>query len=144
MNFDSAGPLTELQCGTYAMMDVEYLDIEPGWNAWPFEPALRVQSSVLSAHWADHVIADAGDKWFASKYGAAPLIVSGAPKDTTFEPISDEHARIMTDGGIQFTPGDRIECVPPHCDPTINLFAAFHVFEHEKLLGIWPISPRGY
>ncbi|SHG62690.1 alanine racemase [Cognatishimia maritima] len=141
MNLDLSGPLTELQCGSYALMDVEYLNVEPGWTAWPFKPALRVQSSVLSTHWDAHAITDAGDKWFADKYGAAPRIVLGAPETAVFEPISDEHARLVTEAKLH--PGDRIECLPPHCDPTINLFAAYHVFAGEQLRDIWPIEARG-
>lgn len=143
MSLDLTGPLTELQCGTYAMMDVEYLEIDSGWETWPFQPALTVQSTVLSAHWADHVITDAGDKWFANKYGALPLIVSGAPEGAKFEPISDEHARITSDLGIRLKPGDLIDCIPPHCDPTINLYSAYHVFDQERLLETWEISARG-
>lgn len=144
MSLDLSGPLTELQCGTYAMMDVEYLDIDSGWGAWPFQPALTVQCSVLSAHWASHVITDAGDKWFANKYAAFPLIVSGVPDGAKLEPISDEHARITSDAGLMLKPGDHIECIPPHCDPTINLYSAYHVLDQGRLSKLWVVSARGY
>lgn len=143
MNLDLVGRLNELQCGTYAMMDVEYLDLDSGWARWPFEPALLVQSSVLSANWLDHVIADAGDKWFANKYGMHPRIVGGGGNGTTFETISDEHARVTASSDVRLRPGDRIECLPPHCDPTVNLFGAYHVFIGERLLNLWQISASG-
>ena len=141
MQLDLSGPLTELQCGSYALMDVEYFDVEPGWPSWPFQPALRVQSSVLSSHWDRHAITDGGEKWFANKYGANPKIVRGAPQTAIFEPISDEHARIETNAELR--PGSRIECLPPHCDPTVNQFAGYNVFDGERLCDIWPIAPRG-
>lgn len=143
MSLDLVGRLTEVQCGTYAQMDVEYLEIESGWDVWPFESALRVQSSVLSAHWPNHAITDAGDKWFASKYGANPKVVSGACDTALFEPISDEHARVVVDADNPMRPGNRIECVPPHCDPNVNLYAALHIFDQDRLVDIWPIAARG-
>ena len=37
-----------------------------------------------------------------------------------------------------------VEFVPPHCDPTVNLFNRFHCVRGEDLVDIWPIEARGY
>ncbi|MDA8587132.1 alanine racemase [Rhodobacteraceae bacterium] len=142
MNIDLDGPLTELQCGSYALMDVEYLNIESGWEAWPFEQAVFVQSSVLSANWPNHVVTDAGDKWFRSKYNTAP-VVTGAGARRQLELLSDEHARLNTKGTSRPSVGDRIECIPPHCDPTIGLYSAIHACDGDELIEIWPTQARG-
>jgi len=31
----------------------------------------------------------------------------------------------------------------PHCDPTVNLYEAYHVVRGETLEAIWPVSARG-
>lgn len=143
MHLDLNGPLTELQCGSYALMDVEYLDIEPGWDAWPFEPAVFVQSAVLSANWSDHVVTDAGDKWFRSKYDTTPIVVSSTGARQPLHLLSDEHARLDTDHMGRPSVGDRIECIPPHCDPTIGLYSGIHACNGDALIEIWPTCARG-
>jgi D-serine deaminase-like pyridoxal phosphate-dependent protein len=31
----------------------------------------------------------------------------------------------------------------PHCDPTVNLYDAYHVVKGDTLVAIWPIEARG-
>ena len=135
--------LTDLQWGSYAIMDVEYALVEASADAaqLPFAPALRVATRVISVGHPDHVMVDAGDKRFASKYGAAPQIVSDAYAGCIFRAASDEHGEIR---GVKLPAlGEIVEVVPPHCDPTINLFDDLHVTEGDKLIDIWPVAARG-
>ena len=47
-------------------------------------------------------------------------------------------------GGAQTPPlGARIECVTPHCDPTVNLHDVYHVVAGDTLVEIWPVEARG-
>lgn len=136
--------LTELQWGSYAVMDVEYGLVEGTamGDAMDFKSALTVGSRVISTGHDAHVVMDAGDKRFASKYGAAPLVV--APKrniGAAFNPVSDEHGEMR--GPMLPDLGSMIEIVPPHCDPTINLFDVIHVVQEDTLIDIWPIAARG-
>jgi D-serine deaminase-like pyridoxal phosphate-dependent protein len=39
--------------------------------------------------------------------------------------------------------GSRIECVIPHCDPTVAHYDAFHCVRGDALIDIWPIDARG-
>ena len=39
--------------------------------------------------------------------------------------------------------GDRVEFVPPHCDPTVNLYDAIHALRGDWVEGVWPIAARG-
>lgn len=144
MQLDLNGPLTELQCGSYALMDVEYLDVEPGWDAWPFQAAIFVQSAVISANWPDHVVTDAGDKWFRSKYNSDPVVVAGTGKRQPLKLLSDEHARLDINYLGHPSVGDCIECIPPHCDPTVGLYSAIHVCDGDKVCEIWPVRARGH
>ncbi|MDJ0930593.1 alanine racemase [Breoghania sp.] len=140
----ASGLLTELQCGSYAIMDVEYLPLHHRDGTWPFVPALSVLSTVLSANWDYHVTTDGGDKRFQNKYGHEPVIVRGAEPACRYKPVSDEHGRIDAPDGIPLPAvGDSVECIVSYCDPTINLYDAYHVVRDDALLAIWPIDGRG-
>jgi 3-hydroxy-D-aspartate aldolase len=125
-------------------MDIEYLEQGFGCAHWPFLSCATVQGTVISANWADHVVTDAGDKRFTSKYGCPPRIVSGASRSAHYRTLSDEHGRIDVPPGCPLPKvGQRVECMVPHCDPTVNLFDEYHVMRGRMLEAIWPIDARG-
>ena len=39
--------------------------------------------------------------------------------------------------------GERLTLAAPHCDPTVNLYEAYHVVRGDTLEAIWPVSARG-
>jgi len=138
------GTFTELQAGSYIFLDVQYdavaLDeAEPR----PFEPALFVATSVVSANWPGLATTDGGLKRFATD-GPAPRIVRGAPPGATYRFSGDEHGEIAyaPDRG-RLRVGDVVECLTPHCDPTVNLYDHYHVVEGDRLVDIWPVDGRG-
>jgi D-serine deaminase-like pyridoxal phosphate-dependent protein len=142
---DAAGGLfTELQCGSYIFMDVQYQDValrpdEPQ----PFEPALFVRTSVISANAADHVTTDAGLKHFATD-GPRPVIARGARAGAAYHFFGDEHGRLeLADAPRHLPVGTALECITPHCDPTVNLYDVYHVVHGDTLVDIWPIDARG-
>ncbi len=138
------GPYTELQCGSYALMDTEYAAVDPDGSGQPLFPAsLFLATSVISANHPEFVTTDGGEKRLASKYGMAPRITSGAASGAQYRAISDEHGQISGLSGQALTLGARVELEVPHCDPTVNLFDQLHVVSGEDLLAIWPISARG-
>ncbi|MGH6896627.1 MAG: DSD1 family PLP-dependent enzyme [Geminicoccaceae bacterium] len=142
---DAAGGLfTELQCGSYAFMDVQYQQValRPD-QPQPFEPALFVRTSVISANAAAHVTTDAGLKHFATD-GPRPVIARGAPAGAAYHFFGDEHGRIELADAPQHLPvGTALECITPHCDPTVNLYDVYHVVHGDVLVDIWPIDARG-
>ena len=75
-------------------MDVEYqqVTLRPD-DPQPFEPALFVRTSVISANAAGHVTTDAGLKHFATD-GPRPVIARGAPPGAAYHYFGDEHGRI--------------------------------------------------
>jgi D-serine deaminase-like pyridoxal phosphate-dependent protein len=141
---DAAGGLfSELQCGSYIFMDVDYQRIDLRGSEPPFEPALFVRTSVISANAGDHVTTDAGLKHFATDCGP-PKIMRGAPRDAAYRFFGDEHGRVELPSAPDLLPiGTALECLTPHCDPTVNLYDAYHVVRGDRLLDIWPISARG-
>ena len=138
------GVFTELQVGSYVFMDTEYgcVDLD-GHNSTLFEPALFLQTAVISNRHAGFVTTDGGDKRLASKYGEPPRIMRGAPAGSTYRALSDEHGRVDLPGGLTLPLDARVECVIPHCDPTVNLFDRLHVVRDDDLVAVWPVTGRG-
>lgn len=138
------GVFTELQVGSYVFMDTEYgcVDLDGSAGA-PFEPALFLQAAVISNRHAGFVTTDGGDKQLASKYGEPPRIMRGAPAGATYRALSDEHGRVDLPDGLTLPLDARVECVIPHCDPTVNLFDRLHVVRGEDLVAVWPVTARG-
>ena len=84
------GVLTENQSGTYIFMDVNYIDtVFEREIPHPFEVALLVRTTVISASNPDYVVTDAGIKEFARE-AFAPRILSGPAAGAIYELIGDE------------------------------------------------------
>ena len=135
---------TELQVGSYIFMDVQYRDaLADGRNAPPFEPALFVSTAVVSVNAPGYVTTDAGLKCFATD-GPLPDPIAGAPSGSRYEFFGDEHGKLVPPSGAEKPAlGARIECLTPHCDPTVNLYDVYHVVAGDTLVEIWPIEARG-
>ena len=135
---------TELQVGSYIFMDVDYLRaLADGRNAPPFETALFVATAVVSVNAPGYVTCDGGLKCFATD-GPAPEPVRGAPPGSRYEFFGDEHGKLVLPPGAARPPlGAMIECVTPHCDPTVNLHDFYHLVRGDTLVDIWPVDARG-
>jgi 3-hydroxy-D-aspartate aldolase len=135
---------TELQVGSYVFMDVDYLRaLENGRNAPPFETALFVATAVVSVNAPGYVTCDGGLKCFATD-GPRPEVASGAPAGSRYEFFGDEHGKLVLPEGAARPPlGAVIECVTPHCDPTVNLHDLYHLVRGDTLVDIWPVDARG-
>jgi D-serine deaminase-like pyridoxal phosphate-dependent protein len=135
---------TELQVGSYVFMDVDYLRaLADGCNRPPFETALFVATAVVSVNAPGYLTTDGGLKCFATD-GPAPEVASGAPPGSRYEFFGDEHGKLVLPPGAPRPPlGAIIECVTPHCDPTVNLYDGYHVVRGETVVDIWPVDARG-
>lgn len=135
---------TELQVGSYVFMDVEYLQaLADGRNAQPFEIALFVATAVIGVNQPAYLVTDAGLKCFATE-GPRPEPARGAPSGSRYAFFGDEHGKLFvpTDAARPAL-GAVIECVTPHCDPTVNLHDFYHVVDGDTLVEIWPVDARG-
>lgn len=136
------GVFTELQVGSYVFMDRQYDDCDlTGDAARAYENALFVDAHVISANAPGMGTLDCGFKALSTD-GGAPSIASGAPREAAFFFMGDEHAALVAMGHA-FQVGDAVSLVPPHCDPTVNLYDAYHVVRDGTLIDIWPVSARG-
>jgi D-threonine aldolase len=99
---------TEIQAGSYAVMDSDYARRDDG-----FHQALFVEATVLAVNQKGWAVADAGLKAFGMDHGLPSL--PGA--QVLF--CSDEHVTFRPGADWKLQPGDRIRLTPAHCDPTI-------------------------
>lgn len=142
--FDLAsGVFTELQAGSYAVMDVEYAACDaPAGGEWGFRPALWIASTVMSAHHATHVTVDAGTK-AVNTDGPPARVAGGAPDGSIWEPMGDEHGFIVLPPGARAPAlGSVVWLQPGHCDPAINLYDAMWVVAGDGSAERWAIDAR--
>lgn len=138
--FDLAsGVFTELQAGSYALMDAEYAECEPPVpGEWKFRQALFVASRVVSANHESHVTVDAGVKAL-SMDGPPARVVGGRADGLPWKDMGDEHGRVDCPLAL----GDLVWLQPGHCDPTINLYDAMDVVSEDGTsVERWPIDAR--
>jgi 3-hydroxy-D-aspartate aldolase len=136
--------LTELQSGSYCVMDLDYHRIggRRGDTLSDFEMALTVVATVVSVPTADRAMVDAGLKAFSTDRPFPPVTVERP--GLTYEFAGDEHGRlVITDPSRRPELGDRIELFPPHCDPTFNLYDRVYVVRGQAVEHVWPITARG-
>jgi D-serine deaminase-like pyridoxal phosphate-dependent protein len=136
------GVFTEWQCGSYIFMDVQYESVDLRGGTSPFAQSLFVDTTVISANTSGMATADAGLKAFATD-GPMPVIASGAPAGSSYRFFGDEYGAVTLPPGASLPIGSLLSCRPPHCDPTVNLYDAYHIVRGDTLIDIWPIVGRG-
>jgi D-serine deaminase-like pyridoxal phosphate-dependent protein len=125
--------VTELQAGSYCLMDTEYTP-----HASDFENALYVQATVISKNdrWG---VLDAGLKAFGMDHGDPKVLDVG---DCWF--VSDEHITFGLAEGAKVAVGDRVRVIPAHVDPTVSQHERLHVVDGENVIEVWDVDLRGW
>lgn len=137
------GIFTELQVGSYIFMDAQYGVCElSGEGGSPYQTALMIDTSVISANASGMVTVDAGYKAMATD-ADGPAVIDGAPTETAYHFMGDEHGALAPPDCTSLSLGDRVSLCVPHCDPTVNLYDSYHLVRGGTLEAIWPISARG-
>ncbi|MEO1168816.1 MAG: DSD1 family PLP-dependent enzyme [Pseudomonadota bacterium] len=135
------GLLNELQVGSYVFMDNEYGECQLFDEAENFEPALFVDTRIVSCNTPGMATVDAGFKTLSTD-GGAPVVMDGAPEGTGFIFMGDEHGGLLA-ADHAFEHGAMVTLQVPHCDPTVNLHDVYHVVDGDTLIDIWPVTARG-
>ncbi|MGH7353499.1 MAG: DSD1 family PLP-dependent enzyme [Candidatus Rokuibacteriota bacterium] len=136
--------LTELQSGSYCVMDLDYRRIGGRDGQWltGFEMALTVVATVVSIPTRDRAMVDAGLKAFSTDKPFPPESVERPGIEYAF--AGDEHGRLtITDPSRAPRLGERIEFFAPHCDPTINLYDRIYAVRGDGVEAVWEIAARG-
>lgn len=139
----ASGLFTEIQPGSFLFLDSCYSQVEISAEGNPFMPSLFVAARVVSANHPGRVVVDAGWKALAADSGT-PVPMRGAPPGSTYRFMGDEHGAVEFTSGDPPRPGEVIELLTSHCDPTVNLHARYLVARGDEIIDVWPIVARGY
>jgi D-serine deaminase-like pyridoxal phosphate-dependent protein len=133
--------VTEIQPGSYAVMDQEYSNIE--YKDGKFANAMTMLTTVISANQTEHVTVDAGTKALY-KVATKPHIISHSNLIYDWDFFGDEHGKVSSiDSAALPKLGEVLELIVAHCDPTINLFDHFYITENDIVVDRWDIDLRG-
>ncbi len=121
---------TEIQAGSYCLLDTDYATLDS-----PFEIAVSVLGTIISASPKGWAVADAGLKALGMDHGN-PTWPDG---DLFF--CSDEHTTLV-DNEATLKVGDRVRLHPGHLDPTVARHEQFWVVDGEQVIDRWPIDLR--
>ena len=128
--------VTEVQAGSYALMDTHY-----GRIGTPFQQACFVIGTVVSAN-PKFAVADVGLKAMGMDHGnPAVETLDGQGADVWF--LSDEHITFVPHTGVAAV-GDRVRVVPAHIDPTMATHEVAWLVRGAEVLDRWPIDLRGW
>ena len=124
--------VTEVQAGSYTLMDTEYAKL-----GLPFRQTLHLWATVISVN--DRVaICDAGLKSMGMDHGDPSI--DGA--DVLY--CSDEHVVFIPHDGHSWEVGDRVRLIPAHVDPTIALHEQLWLVDGDEVIDRWPVDLRGW
>jgi D-serine deaminase-like pyridoxal phosphate-dependent protein len=124
--------ITEIQAGTYVVMDNFHGAMVPG-----FEHSLTIQATVISRR-SGKVIVDAGNKSVA-----APAHVTICGHGHPVIRFDEEHGIFGAAGGSALAVGDQVTLVPGYSPGTVNMYDAYHVVRDGVVVDVWPVVPRG-
>ena len=128
--YDTNRVATEIQAGSYALMDTAYAKL-----GLPFRQALFVLGSVVSVSSA-FAVADVGLKALGMDHGNPAI--EGAK--VWF--CSDEHVTFASDAAPRV--GERIGVWPAHVDPTVAYHERIHLVRGEEVVGELRVDLRGW
>lgn len=121
---------TEIQAGSYALMDTAYAKL-----GLPFRQALCVLATVVSVS-ESFAVADCGLKALGMDHGNPTI--EGAR--VWF--CSDEHVTFASEARVRV--GDRVRVLPAHVDPTVAYHEWLSVVSGDEVVERWPVDLRGW
>ena len=129
--------ITEIQAGSYALMDSDYGKARNAVRARDSPCSGRSSAAPLRS-----VVSPIAVTRRARRITAIPIVkgIDGA----RVLALNDEHATIQIPASSTIRIGDRIELLPSHIDPTMNLHDVVYALEGENVIDVWPIAARGY
>ncbi|MBL7008717.1 MAG: alanine racemase [Planctomycetes bacterium] len=114
-----------------------------GFGLEGFRFAATVLATVASAPAPGHVTLDAGSKGVDAACGTPCCAVLGWPGLEPQEP-SEEHLPLVARDGRTPPVGARVELVPRHVCPTVNLYDEALLMEGEEIVAVVPVAARGH
>lgn len=130
-SYDLNGIATEIQAGSYALMDTAYAKL-----GLPFREALTVLGTIVSTSTQGYAVADVGLKALGMDHG------NSAIDDASVWFFSDEHVTFAPAHPVRV--GDRVRVRPAHVDPTMAYHERAHVVDGDRIVDTWLIDLRGW
>ncbi len=137
--------VTEMRPGTYVFNDNTAFRYG---RLGPSDCALRILATVVSRPSADRAVIDAGSKTLAMDRSLAHPghgYVVGHPR-AEIARLSEEHGVVLLPEGEDrdaFRVGDRVEIIPNHVCPTVNLQDQLFLLRDGRLADVWDVAARG-
>lgn len=144
------GGVTEIQAGSYALMDSHYARL-----GHPFRQAAFVVGTIVSVSGVPvsgvpvsgisgsrrHAVADVGLKAMGVDHGNPGLDDGRGPGGAVWF-LSDEHLTFAPASAVSV--GDRVFVVPAHIDPTMALHDTAWLIDGDDVVERWAIDLRGW
>ena len=121
---------TEIQAGSYALMDTSYATL-----GYPFGHALSILATVISVS-PDYAVADVGLKSLGMDHGNPTI----ADAQVWF--CSDEHTTFAPAEPLSV--GAHVRVLPAHVDPTVALHQAMWLVDGDEVRQRWAVDLRGW
>ena len=131
--YDLHSWVSEIQAGSYLLMDTHYAQLD-----LPFRQALFVDAVVLSVNDDSYAVADAGLKCFGMDHGDPSVL------GYTVFFCSDEHVTFLWNDETKPSVGDRVRLVPGHVDPTVACHQQMWVVRDREVVDRWDIDLRNW
>jgi D-serine deaminase-like pyridoxal phosphate-dependent protein len=134
----ASGIWTELQPGSYPLMDADYARNTQHPDAPRFVQSLYVLTTIMSVPSPERAICDAGLKSMSFDSGL-PVVAQRA--GLAYVKASDEHGVLQVDAAHPPAAwGERLRLIPGHCDPTVNLYDWMVGVRGDRVESVWPIA----
>ena len=130
--YDTNTRATEIQAGSYALMDTTYAKLDI-----PFRQALSVLSTVISVSSSGYAVCNAGLKSLGMDHGNP-----GMEGGHSVFLVSDEH--ITFGPAAPVSVGDLVRVLPAHVDPTVAYHERMHLVLGDDVLETWDVDLRGW
>lgn len=128
--------VTEVQPGSFLFMDTDYRNAVGSF----YGNSLTILSTVLSKQGPGTVTIDSGLKSLTTDSGLA----EAKDKRYTYGVLGDEHGSLSWEPGTpDLNVGDRVEMIPSHIDPTVNLHDIYYGYRQGVVEEIWKVDTRG-
>jgi D-serine deaminase-like pyridoxal phosphate-dependent protein len=134
--YDVVGDLpymTDVQAGTYVLMDATYVELAP-----EFEPALAIVATVATARRGRPLVVDVGAKRMSTDWGEPALAGYAAAWYAT----SEEHCRFVVAGPSLPAVGERVAVIPGHACPTVALYGSIVGWRRGRVERVFTIDGR--
>ncbi|KAF5002431.1 hypothetical protein FGRMN_443 [Fusarium graminum] len=128
--------VTELQPGSFIFMDTDYRNAIGTYYSHSFS----ILATVISKQGERQVTIDTGLKSLSTDSGLSEC----KDKRYRYDQLGDEHGSLVwEDGTPELKIGDRVEMIPSHIDPTVNLHDVYYAYRNGVIEEIWPVDSRG-